>query len=112
MCKISCSIVGSDDVQDLIHIKQNSITSIVNLSLTITCNIWNSSVVIVLVTPQEMFDFAECFFNRVQIRGIWWQVFNTDAKTISKFKNFDSMVNLRVVKDEDSRWSGVGTAFW
>ena len=93
MSKISCSIVSSDDVQYLIHIKQNSVTSITNLSLTITCSIWNSCVVVIAVTPQEMFDLAGRFLDRVQIRGIWWQVFNTDTEAISKFKNLDSMVN-------------------
>jgi hypothetical protein len=62
--------------------------------------------------PQEMLDLAECFFDRVQIRGIWWQVFNMNTKVIGKFKNFDSMVNLRIVKDEDTKWSRVGTTFW
>lgn len=112
MCKISCGVVSSDDIQDLIHIKQNSVTSITNLSLTITCSIRNSRVVVILVTPQEMFDLAECFFDRVQIRGIWRQVFNTDTKAIGKFKNFDSVVNFRVVEDEDTKWSRVGIAFW
>ena len=93
MSKISCSIISSDDVQDLIHIKQNSVTSITNISLTITCSIQNSSVVVIVVMPQEMFDLAECFLDRVQIRGIWWQVFNTDTESTGKFKNFDSMVN-------------------
>ena len=72
MCKISCGVVSSNDVQDLIHIKQNSVTSITDLSLTISCSIQNSSVVVIIVMPQEMFDLAECFLNRVQIRGIWW----------------------------------------
>ena len=112
MCKISCGVVSSDNVQDLIHIKQNSVTSITNLSLTITRSIRNSSVVVIMVTSQEMLDFAECFFDRVQIGGIWWQVFNTDTKAISKFKNLDSMVNLRVVEDEDTKWSRVNTTFW
>ena len=111
MCKISCGIVSSDNVQDLIHIKKNSITSIINLSLTITRSIRNSSVVIILVTPQEMFDLAECFLDRVQIRGIWRQIFNTDTKAIGKFKNFNSMVNLCIVENEDTKWSRVGTTF-
>lgn len=112
MCKISCSVVSSNDVQDLIHIKQNSVTSITNLSLTINCSIRNSGVVIILVSPQEMFDLAECFLDRVQIRGVWRQVFDTDTKAIGKFKNFDSMVNRRVVKDEYTKWSRIGATFW
>jgi hypothetical protein len=114
MCKIYCSVISSDDVQDLIHIKQHSITSstMTNFSLTITCSIRNSSVVVILVTPQEVFDLAERFLNRVQIWGIWRQVFNTDTEVIGEFKNVDSMVNLRIVKDEDTKWSRVGTTFW
>jgi hypothetical protein len=114
MCKISCSVVSSDDVQDLVHIKQNSITSFTNLSLTIiiTCSIWNGSVVVILVTPQEMFDLAECFLDRVEIRGIRRQVFNTDTEAICKFENFDSVVNRSIVEDEDTKWSRVGTTFW
>ena len=108
MCKISSGVIRSDDVQDLIHIKQNSVTSITNLSFTITC----SSVVVIVMTPQEMFDLAECFLDRVQIRGIWRQVFNTDTKAIGKFKYFDSMVNCRIVEDEDTEWSGISTTFW
>jgi hypothetical protein len=64
-----------------------------------------------MVTPQEMFDLAERFLNRVQIGGIWRQVFDMDTEAISKFKNFDSMVNLHVVEDEDTKWSRVSTTF-
>ena len=65
-----------------------------------------------MVMSQEMLDFAECFFDRVQIRGIWWQVFNMDTEVIGKFKNFNSMVNHHVAKDEDTKWSRVNTTFW
>jgi hypothetical protein len=109
MCKISCSIISSDDVQDLIHIKQHSITSstMTNFFLTITCSIRNSSVVVILVTPQKCL----ILLNTSSIGFRSGEYGSKYSIRTPKFKDFDSMVNLHVVKDEDTKWSRVGTTF-
>ena len=65
MNKVSLCVLWCDDVQDLQHIKENTII--------------NRSIIVVAVTSQPVFDLRECFFDGVEVGGVGWQVFNTDS---------------------------------
>jgi len=46
-----------------------------------------------------MLDFAESFFDGIEVWRVRWKVFDTDAESVCKFQKLVSMVDRCVIEN-------------
>jgi hypothetical protein len=94
----SCSVIGAYNIEHLQHIVQNPVVL--------------HGTVVVVMAAEKVLDLGEGLFDGVEIRGVWREIFDADAKTISSFGDLDTVVDGGVVENEDTEGTGIWATEW
>jgi hypothetical protein len=96
--KIPLGVATGDDIEHLIHVVKDPVAP--------------RRPIVVLMTPKEILDLRESFFDGIEVGRVGWEELDADAESISELEQLDTLMDLGIVEDEDAErarvWGALG----